>query len=109
VTNVSTRVLARTIGLPGVDLEVPVYGVPEMPGPQPSAYTQWDVMPQPVPPDVNEAAPSDNGAHDEIRKLVDLEAQLKAFFTPTGQVTQTCTGPCVCSLPGGTCNNAPGT
>jgi hypothetical protein len=109
VTNVSTRVLARTMGLPGIDLETPVFGLPEMPSPQPSAYTQWDVMPTPVPPDANAAAPMDNGAHGEIRKLVDLEAQLKAFMTPTGQVTQTCTGPCVCNLPGGTCMNAPGT
>jgi hypothetical protein len=109
VSNVSTRVLVRTIGLPGIDLEVPVYGVTEMPAPLPSAYTQWDVMPQPVPPDANASAPADNGAHDEIRKLVDLEAQLKAFFKPTGQVVQTCMGPCVCNLPAGTCKNAPGT
>ena len=108
VSNVATRVLVRTIGLPGMDLETPVYGVTEMPAPLPSAYTQWDVMPTPVPPDANAAAPSDNGAHGEIRKLVDLEAQLKAFFTPDGQVTQTCTGPCVCDFPNGTCNNAPG-
>ena len=108
VSNLSTRVLARTIGLPGIDLEHPVYGITEMAAPLPSAYTQWDVMPTPVPPDANAAASSDNGAHGEIRKLVDLEAQLKAFLAPNGQVTQTCTGPCVCDLPGGTCNNAPG-
>ena len=109
VTNVATRVLARTMGLPGVDLETPVYGIPEMAAPQASAYTQWDVMPTPVPPDANAAAPSDNGAHGEIRKLVDLETQLQGFLAPAGQVTQTCTGPCVCNFPAGTCMNAPGT
>ena len=108
VTNVSTRVLARTIGLPGLDLEHPVYGVPELPGPLPSAYTQWDVMPTPLPPDGNTPPDTDNGAHGAIRQLVLLEQQLAAFFTPTGQVTQTCTGPCVCSLPGGTCQFPPG-
>jgi len=108
VSNLATRVLARTMGLPGNDLEQPVYGITDMPAPLASAYTQWDVMPTPVPPDANAAAPTDNGAHGEIRKLVTLEAQLAAFLTPTGMVTQTCTGPCVCSLPGGTCMNAAG-
>jgi hypothetical protein len=108
VTNLSTRVLVRTIGLPGMDLEQQVYGVTEMSAPLSSAYTQWDVMPTPVPPPVNEAVPTDNGAHDEIRKLVDLEAQIKAFLVPGGTVTQTCTGVCSCNLNAGTCNNAPG-
>ena len=108
VTNVATRVLARTIGLPGLDLEHPVYGVPELAGPLPSAYTQWDVMPTPLPPPGNTPPDTDNGAHGAIRQLVLLEQQLAAFFTPTGQVTQTCTGPCVCSLSAGTCELPPG-
>ena len=107
VTNLATRVLVRAIGLPGIDLEEPVFGVTEMAAPLRSAYTQWDVMPTPVPPDTNQAAPSDNGAHGEIRKLVDLETQLAAFMAPGGQVEQTCTGTCTCSLPAGTCVNAP--
>jgi hypothetical protein len=110
VTNLATRVIVRTVGLPGIDLEQPVYGVTEASAPLPSAYTQWDIMPNPVPPSVNQPAPSDNGAHTEIRKLVDLEAQIRAFLTPTGMVTQTCTGPCVCNFNAGTqpgtCNNA---
>jgi hypothetical protein len=108
VTNVSTRVLARTMGLAGIDLEVPVFGITQVAAPQSSAYTQWDVTPTPVPPDANESAPTDNGAHGEIRKLVDLEAQIKAFLAPTGQVMQTCASTCVCNLAGGTCMNAPG-
>jgi hypothetical protein len=109
VTNLSTRVFVRAIGLPGMDLEERVFGVTEMAAPLASAYTQWDVMPTPVPPTGNAPAATDNGAHGEVRKLVDLETQLKAFMTPTGQVTQTCTGPCVCDFPAGTCVNAPGT
>ena len=109
VTNLATRVLVRAIGLSGIDLEEQVYGVTQLSAPLASAYTQWDVMPTPVPPEANQAAPTDNGAHGEIRKLVDLEAQLKAFMQPGGEVEQTCTGPCTCSLPQGTCNNAPGT
>ena len=108
VSNVSTRVLVRTIGLPGLDLEHPVFGVTELPGPLPSAYTQWDVHPLPAPPPGNTPPDQDNGAHDAVRKLALVEAQLAAFFSPTGQVTQTCTGPCVCDLAGGTCQFPPG-
>jgi hypothetical protein len=107
VTNIATRVLARTMGLPGIDLEQPVFGVTQLAAPQPSAYTQWDVMVT-APPDTNTTLPADNGAHGEIRKLVDLENQLKAFMTPTGQVTQTCTGTCTCSVGAGTCVEPPG-
>ena len=108
VSNVSTRVLARTIGLPGLDLEHPVFGVTELPGPLASAYTQWDVHPTPVPPAGNIPPDMDNGAHEAIRRLTALEQQLAAFFTPTGQVTQTCTEPCVCDLAAGTCVTPPG-
>ena len=108
VPNLSTRVLARTIGLPGIDLEQPVYGVTQMPAPLSSAYTQWDVMPTPVPPAGNTPAPTDDGAHGAIRQLTLLEQQLAAFLTPTGMAIQTCTGPCVCSLPDQTCMFPPG-
>jgi hypothetical protein len=105
VTNLATRVVARTIGLPGLDLEQPVYGVPQMDGPLDSAYTQWDVMPSPTPPTGN-LIPQTNQAHGAIRRLVSLEAQLKAFLRPDGRVTQTCTGPCVCDDGAGTCDYA---
>ena len=112
VSNLATNMLVRGIGLQGIDLELPVYGVTQASAPLPSAYTQWDIMPTPVPPPVNQPASSDNGAHGEIRKLVELEAQIKAFLMPNGMVTQTCTGPCVCNFNAGaqpgTCNNAAG-
>ena len=108
VPNIATRVLARTIGVPGLDLEHPVFGVTEMTGPLPSAYTQWDITPTPVPPAGDKPAQMDNGAHDTIRKLSDLEQQLKLFLTPTGMVEQTCTGPCVCDITAGTCVEPPG-
>ena len=108
VSNVATRVLVRTIGLPGMDLETPVFGVTEMRAPLASAYTQWDITPTPIPPAGNTPAEADNGAHEGIRRLVDLESQLKAFLTPTGQVTQTCAGKCVCNKAAGTCIDPPG-
>ncbi len=95
VTNVATRVLARTMGLPGMDLEHQIYGITEMPAPLDSAYTQWDSQPMPLPPSGDEALPMDNGAHNAVYPNPLAQAQIHAFLTPTGQVTQTCTGACI--------------
>jgi hypothetical protein len=95
VPNLATRLLVRSLGIPGTNLEEPVYAVDELPAPLDSAYTQWDVHPMPVPPDVNLPPPEDNGAHEAIRRLDPLVEQLRGFFKPDGQVTQTCNGPCV--------------
>jgi len=94
VPNLATRVLVRALGIPGTNLEQPVYAVDDMATPLDSAYTQWDVHPTPVPPDVNVPPPSDNGAHEAIRRLPALVSQIQAFFKPDGQVTQTCSGVC---------------
>ncbi|MCU1282599.1 MAG: uncharacterized protein JWM53_6145 [bacterium] len=95
VPNLATRLEVRGLGIPGTNLEQPVYGVDELPSPLDSAYTQWDVHPMPVPPDVDLPPPSDNGAHEAIRRLDPLVEQLRAFFKPDGRVTQTCNGLCV--------------
>ena len=95
VPNLGTRVLVRTLGIPGTNLEQPVYGVDLQSTPLDSAYTQWDVHPMPVPPDEDVPPPMDNGAHTAIRMLPELVAQIGAFFKPDGQVTQTCSGLCV--------------
>ncbi len=94
VPNVATRILVRSLGIPGTNLEQPVYGVDEQAAPLDSAYTQWDVHPMPVPPDVNLPPPMDNGAHGAIRELPLSVQQLQAFFKPDGQVVQTCSGVC---------------
>jgi hypothetical protein len=95
VPNLATRLEVRALGIPGTNLEMPVYAVDEQPSPLDSAYTQWDVHPMPVPPDVNLPPASDNGAHEAIRRLDPLIEQLRAFFKPDGRVVQTCNGPCV--------------
>jgi hypothetical protein len=95
VPNLATRLEVRALGIPGTNLEQPVYAVDELPSPLDSAYTQWDVHPMPVPPDVNLPPPSDNGAHEAIRQLAPLVEQLRQFFKPDGRVVQTCNGPCV--------------
>src|SRR5262249_49630679 len=94
VTNISTEVLARTMGLDGMELVQPVYGIVEKPGPLDSAYTQWDIHPSPLPPTTNTPAPHDNGAHGGIQELPPLRLHIQDFFTADGQVQPTCGGPC---------------
>ncbi|HMG26401.1 MAG TPA: hypothetical protein VKH36_06245, partial [Acidimicrobiia bacterium] len=45
VPNIATRVLVRSMGLTGLDLERMPFAVPAGAGPLDSAYTQWDVRP----------------------------------------------------------------
>jgi hypothetical protein len=94
VTNLSTRLLARALGLDALPLVQPVYGVTEMPGPLPSAYTQWDSHPSVLPPTTNMPAAMDNGAHEAILGDPRLQEQIRRFLTPTGQVEDTCGGAC---------------
>ena len=89
VPNVATEVMARTMGLPGMDLERPVFGIPEKTGPLDSAYTQWDSHPTPVPAPGN-VPPQDNGAHEAARRMPVLIQQLGAFFRPDGRVESLC-------------------
>jgi len=99
VANIATRVLARSVGVPGLDLEQPVYGITEMQAPLAAGYTQWGVKPMPVPRRGSVSLPKDNQAHEAIRRLPALVQQLAAFFKPDGQVTQTCSGPCLFPMP----------
>lgn len=102
VPNIATRVMARTIGLDGNDLEQPVFGITQKAAPLDSAYTQWNVNSMPLPPVGNEPPPQENQAHEGIRRLDALVMQVKLFFTPTGQVQQTCQGICSFPVPPGT-------
>jgi hypothetical protein len=94
VPNIATRTLARTIGLPGLDLIFPLYGIDAQPAPLDSAYTQWDAHLMPRPPLTDTALSSDNGAHDAVYQYVPAQTQILTFLKPGGQVLQTCTGPC---------------
>jgi hypothetical protein len=95
MSNVTTRLLARTMGLPGLaELVLPVFGIDAQPGPLDSAYTQWDSHPSRTPPVGDVALSSDNGAHTAVFKQPLAIDQVSAFFKPDGQVVSTCTGPC---------------
>ncbi len=94
VPNLATRVLARALGAPGIDLIEPVYGITQEEAPLDSAYTQWDVHPLPLPPAGNVPPSMDNQAHEAIRRLAMVQEQIVAFLRADGRVIQTCSGPC---------------
>jgi hypothetical protein len=94
VPNLATEMLARTMGVPLLGPSVAgVYGMTPRSGPLPSAYDIWDIHPSPLPPDTNETPSSDNAAHTQIAKIPALEQQIAQFFA-TGQIVNTCGGPC---------------
>jgi hypothetical protein len=84
VTNLGTRFLARTLGVPGLDpLLDPPYGIATAAAPLDSAYVQWTVNPSPMPDDRNVPA-TDNEAHTGARALPALIQQNDAFWQPGG-------------------------
>ncbi len=94
VPNLATRMLVREAGIPGLNLETPVLGVSGMTPPMPSAYTQWNTHPTPLPPDADQPCMPGNMAHEAIRVLDPLISQIQAYLKPNGQVTDTCGGIC---------------
>jgi pimeloyl-ACP methyl ester carboxylesterase len=97
VPNTATRVLVRTMGLTGMDLEQMPFGIPVGQAPLESAYTQWDTRPAEAPPVENRPLADDNGAHGAIVGIDQIYVQGTAFFTPTGKVTSVCPGQeCIC-------------
>lgn len=96
VTNIATETLARTMEIPVMapqPLTSPIFGIPQVYTSNMSALTLWNVHPVPFPPDTN-TSPAPNCAHEEIRRLPALRAQLAEFFTPSGMVVNTCGGAC---------------
>jgi hypothetical protein len=104
VSNLATNLLARTMGLPGLQtLPVPVYGITETTGPLSSALTYWTNLSYGgqactyVPPSTNEPPSTDSTltscVHEAVRRLPEVIQQLGSFFTSGGQITQTCVAP----------------
>jgi hypothetical protein len=93
VSNLSTRILSRTIGLGGFDLTVPVWGIPAGAPPLPSAYTQWNSHPTPLPPTTDSALGQDNGAHTAVSGNALAQEQMESFLE-MGLAESVCGGPC---------------
>jgi hypothetical protein len=94
VPNVATEMLARTAGLQLLSPTVVApWGLAAAPGPLASGLTTWDVHGTPVPQDTNLTPAADNSVHEAIRRLPKAQQQMRQFFD-TGQITDTCGGPC---------------
>jgi len=98
VTNISTRILARTMGLKGlIKLKEQVYGIKSYSAPLTSAYTQWNSMPDILPPETNSPLTEeqhtqvnyDLSAHSAIKWIKNLKKQVETFYK-TGEIHQYC-------------------
>jgi len=103
VSNVTSEMIARTVGLPLLHAAVTMpFGLTEKTGPLTSAFTTWDVHSLPVPADTNMTPATDNQVHQGIRRIPQVQEQIQTFFS-TGQVVDTCGGkPCNEPVPPGT-------
>jgi hypothetical protein len=102
VPNIATEMIARTSGIALLSPNaVDVFGMSPVSGPLPSALTTWNVNSPPTPPDTNMTPAHDNQVHQAIRRLPQ-EQQLVAVFFESGQVVDTCGGPCNLPVPAGT-------
>jgi hypothetical protein len=94
VCNLCTEELARTMNIPLIGPPaIDIYGMTPVTTPQTSGLSLWDIHPMPTVPLTNQTPTKDNGAHGGIHSLPELQQQIQTFFT-TGQVVNTCNGPC---------------
>ncbi len=105
VTNISTEMVARTMGL---DMLTPsiktVWGMPGKQGPLVNGVTLYDEHPTPLPSDYNIPPISDNGTHSGVNQNPSALRQVEHFLLQDG-VIQTCGGdnPTACDCATGAC------
>jgi len=96
VPNVSSEILARTMGLPLLsDSPLDIWGMPPQDGPLENAFGVWDLTAQApsIPPNTN-ATPQENLVHASCSALEELQEQTDHFLR-TGEIVSTCNGKCV--------------
>lgn len=105
VTNISTEVIAREMGikLVGPAVKEP-WKLPPTPGPLTSGITLYNAHPTPLPPDTNQPPSEDNGTHSGINKKPPALRQVQQFLF-ANQVVNECKVndqpvPCDCAVAG---------
>jgi len=95
VPNLTTRAMARTIGLKLLKPNIEdVDGIEEAAGPLDSGYAQFDIGVRPR-LGLDNVPPAKSLVHEEIRRLEAAKEQLKRFLKEDGTVQDTCDGrPC---------------
>ncbi len=101
VTNISTEMIAREMGLSLLAPAVkPVWNMPSTAGPLQNALTIYDEHPSPMPSDFNIPPAADNGTHAGVNRQPAVLRQVEQFLLQD-QIVQTCGAgtpvPCDCA------------
>lgn len=102
VSNLSTDMVARTMGIPVIEPSVRVpYGLEAMPAPLASGMVIYDEHPSPLPPAGNVPPAEDNGTHSGIHERGAVLRQAMGFLLG-GQIVNECSldgqpAPCDCA------------
>jgi pimeloyl-ACP methyl ester carboxylesterase len=107
VTNITTEMIARTMGLDLLSPAVkPVWGLEAKEGPLENGVTNYDEHRMPLPSDFNIPPATDNGTHSRVNRNPSALRQVEAFLLGNQQVIQTCGGatPAACDCATGACN-----
>ena len=107
VTNLSTEMLARSMGIPviGPTLREP-YGLEVTTEPVPNGFTIYDEHPDNIPPLTNVPPSDDNGTHGGVNERQAILDQAQQFFFE-GVITNTCLldgAPAPCDCATGACD-----
>jgi hypothetical protein len=107
VTNISTEMIAREMGIPllGPTVKTP-WGMTERAGSAPSGLVVYDQKKAPLPFETNQPQ-SDNGTHSGVNRLPAPMRQVQQFLLPPFVASQECRigsvpAPCDCTT--GACN-----
>lgn len=107
VTNISTEMTAREMGIPLVTPAVrEAWKLTPMAGPLPSGITVYDDHKMPIPADTNIPPAEDNGTHSGINRKPAALRQVQDFLLDTQQVIDECkldNAPAKCDCATGAC------
>jgi hypothetical protein len=107
VTNISTEMVAREMGMDLLSPEVkPVWRMPGKTGPLPNGVVNYNEHPTPLPPETNVPPSADNGTHSGVNRNQSALRQVFEFLLQTQSVVQTCGGttPAPCDCTTGACD-----
>jgi len=110
VSNITTEMVARTMGITLIDPAVKqVWSMTPAPGPMVNGINVFNDHPTPLPPDTNVPPAVDNGTHSGINRKAAALRMVQAFLLGDQMAKQTCFAsdgvtPAACDCATGACN-----
>ncbi len=100
VNNLASHIVARAVGVPLFDPSpAPIWGLSTVSAPADDALVLVDFKLDPAKlPGTYCRVPTEsekNNVHEGVRRHPKIKQQIDQFFQPTGQIQNTCAGPCV--------------